>query len=625
MSMAGLTLGALVRHTDYLWFALLALSAFFALHIWLEYSRRGQLSLPTWGLCVCILVGGSFLTDEAGRRERWRLQKMVEGIAPTYAQELELMGHARVTLDTDPNDPLYLALIEAQIRWLHANPNVADIYTFRKTDEGKAAFLVDSETDYDHNNAYEGEREGRTEIGEEYKDVDDNVERAFQGESTFSEQPTTDRWGTWVSAQVPMFDENGQVEAVLGVDYTADDWVKGIAWARLSTMLFLAVLQVILGAAAVIVALVKADMAARKQAEEALRQSEERFRSLIENAQDLIAIISQDGVLRYCSPSVARVLGYSQEDLLERHMFPFVHEEDLPRVQEAITDILRTPGKSCSAEYRFLHKDGSWRTLESMSTNLLDEPAIGGLVFNSRDVTERRAAEKLKDELVSTVSHELRTPLTSIRGFAELMRKREYPPEKRQEFLSVIQTEATRLTKLINDFLDIQRIESGKQTYDLQWADLLPLLEQSLTVFRGAGGDHLFQFVHPDRLPSTRIDGDRIQQVLANFLSNAVKFSPHGGTITLGAKHQGEELVVWVADQGVGIPPEALSKLFGKFYRVNNEDTRSIGGTGLGLALVKKIIEAHGGRVWVESTPGKGSTFFFSLPATVEAGHDERR
>jgi PAS domain S-box-containing protein len=546
---------------------------------------------------------------------------MLQGIAPTYARELERLGHSRVTLATPPDDPLYLSLIEAEIRWLKANPNVADIYTFRIRDDGQIVLLVDSETDYDHNGVYEGDRESRTDIGELYEEKDEALGRAFQGESTFADEPVTDRWGVWVSTNVPMYDENGQVEAVLGVDYGATDWLAAIAWVRLSTILFLAVLVVILAAAATIIALIKANMAAHKFAEEAIRRSEKRFRSLIENAQDLIAIVSRDGMVHYHSSSVERVLGYTREDLQDRHVFSLVHMEDLNFVQAVIDELTGTSRQFRSIEYRFLRKDGSWCILESIVTNLLDDPAVGGIVFNSRDVTERRAAEKLKDELVSTVSHELRTPLTSIRGFAELMLNRNYPSEKQREFLAVIQTEATRLAKLINDFLDIQRIESGKQTYDFQWTDLAPLLTQSLTVFSGMGEQHHLRLDVASILPPMRIDSDRIQQVLANFLSNAVKFSPQGGTITVSAQQRENDVIVSVTDQGIGIPPEALSKLFSKFYRVDTQDTRSIGGTGLGLALVKKIIEAHGGRAWVESTPGQGSAFFFSLPVSPDTPH----
>lgn len=227
--------------------------------------------------------------------------------------------------------------------------------------------------------------------------------------------------------------------------------------------------------------------------------------------------------------------------------------------------------------------------------------------------------ERLKDELVSIVSHELRTPLTSLRGFAELMLKRTFPVEKQREFLTVIHTEAVRLTNLINNFLDLQRMEAGRQTYEFAPVDIVAVICDTLSVFsHGANGSHRFFLDLPRSLPLAWADADRLRQVLTNFLSNAVKFSPQGGEIRVGARHEGNEVVAWVKDQGVGIPSESLDKLFTKFYRVDNKETRHIGGTGLGLALVKEIVEAHQGRVWVESALGSGSTFFFAVPVDVD-------
>lgn len=226
----------------------------------------------------------------------------------------------------------------------------------------------------------------------------------------------------------------------------------------------------------------------------------------------------------------------------------------------------------------------------------------------------RRQIERLKDELVSTVSHELRTPLTSLRGFAELMLKRSFSPEKQKEFLSVIHKEATRLTELINDFLDIQRIESGKQTYHFEELNIAPLFRDVVTVFMSTTEHHTFQLEIDEQLPKVQADSARVHQVLANLLSNALKFSPQGGQIRIGARQEHEHLTVWVADDGIGIPPEVMPRLFSKFFRVDNKETRTIGGTGLGLALVKDTIEAHGGQVWVESVLGHSSTFFFTLP-----------
>jgi signal transduction histidine kinase/DNA-binding response OmpR family regulator/HAMP domain-containing protein len=239
-----------------------------------------------------------------------------------------------------------------------------------------------------------------------------------------------------------------------------------------------------------------------------------------------------------------------------------------------------------------------------------------GTVWSVRDITQRRAAERLKDEFVSTVSHELRTPLTSIRGFAELLLTRPFAPEQQREFVTVIHRETLRLTQLINDFLDLQRIESGRQVYQMARVELMPLLRETLALFH-LDDTHPLDLEVPTSLPPVEVDADRLRQVLTNLLSNAMKFSPHGGEVTVGARHEGSHVRLWVADRGVGIPPEALPHLFDKFFRVDHPETRGIGGTGLGLALVKEIVEAHHGRAWVESVYGQGSTFVFTLPVAA--------
>ena len=162
-------------------------------------------------------------------------------------------------------------------------------------------------------------------------------------------------------------------------------------------------------------------------------------------------------------------------------------------------------------------------------------------------------------------------------------------------------------------------MESGSQVYHFDYVDISLLLQESLTVFAANQEKHSLRLEVDTALPSVRTDTDRIRQVLANLVSNAIKYSPNGGEVRVGACQKEANLVVWVADQGIGIAPEALSQLFRKFQRIDNAETRSIGGTGLGLALVKEIIEAHGGRVWVESKLEQGSTFFFTLP--LEAFH----
>ena len=231
-----------------------------------------------------------------------------------------------------------------------------------------------------------------------------------------------------------------------------------------------------------------------------------------------------------------------------------------------------------------------------------------------RDITQRKEVERLKDELVSTVSHELRTPLASVRGFTELMLTRDFAPDKQREYLAIIRGEAERLTNLINDFLDLQRMESGRETYNFAAVPLASFLRKSLDTFTVTNGAHTLRLDLPEVAPVVIADAARLQQVLINLLSNAVKFSPHGGEVILGARTQDDHALVWVRDQGVGMDPEVVAKVFDRFFRADNRATRNIGGTGLGLTLVKEIVTAHQGQVWVESTPGQGSTFFFTLP-----------
>ncbi len=229
------------------------------------------------------------------------------------------------------------------------------------------------------------------------------------------------------------------------------------------------------------------------------------------------------------------------------------------------------------------------------------------------DITERKEMERLKDELLSAVSHEMRTPLTAILGFSEYMLENEVPLEEQQGHIETLYREAERLNALIGNFLQLQRLKARKEKYFLQELAVRNLIESAADPFRLASTKHRILIDCPPSLPPVDADEDAMRQVLENLLSNALKYSP-AGVITVAACQQENELLLSVRDQGIGIPPGELERIFERFYRVDNTDRRGIGGTGLGLALVKEIVRAHGGRVWAESHPGKGSTFFVALP-----------
>ncbi len=237
-----------------------------------------------------------------------------------------------------------------------------------------------------------------------------------------------------------------------------------------------------------------------------------------------------------------------------------------------------------------------------------------GTVIVHRDITKEYEVDRMKSEFVSTVSHELRTPLASVLGFTELLLHRELKPERQRKYLTTIHQEANRLTGLINDFLDLQRMESGKQTYHLKQIDIVPIIAEVIEQHQVNTAIHAFSLDIPMQSVMIEGDTDKVRQVFTNLIGNAVKYSPQGGTVTVRCRVEGTSLMVDIEDTGLGIPEEELPKLFSKFYRIDNTDRREIGGTGLGLAIVKEIMAAHHGSISVASKVGIGSTFTVQFP-----------
>lgn len=269
-------------------------------------------------------------------------------------------------------------------------------------------------------------------------------------------------------------------------------------------------------------------------------------------------------------------------------------------------------------------RDG--RALEIYGAPVRDhDGALMGRLYVLRDVTAERAADKLKSELLATVSHELRTPLAGVLGFAELLSTREYDAETRQRYLDTIRGEATRLSGLVNDFLDLQRIEAGQLGLSLAPFELTELLREQVEVFSAISERHAVELELPERELQVMGDRQRILQVITNLLSNAIKYSPSGGTVTVRASLVDSHARVSVTDTGLGIPAEQQEGVFGKFFRAETSEVREIRGTGLGLAITREIVEAHGGRISFESVEGQGSTFSFELPAVGEQVAEQRR
>src|SRR5581483_6787365 len=228
-----------------------------------------------------------------------------------------------------------------------------------------------------------------------------------------------------------------------------------------------------------------------------------------------------------------------------------------------------------------------------------------------RDISERKALERLQQEFLAMVSHELKNPLTAMKTFGQLLRDTETYHRRAVE---VILHQIDRLDRLIGDLLDVSRLEARRLRLSRERVDLVALVQRVVQEARAMTTRHQIEVAAPTAPVVGWWDRHRLEQVLQNLLSNAIKYAPQGGRIGVTVVAAPAAAQVSVRDPGVGIPPEALPRLFSRFFRVEQAEASSVQGLGLGLYISKALIEAHGGRIWVESTPGAGSTFFFRLP-----------
>ena len=240
-------------------------------------------------------------------------------------------------------------------------------------------------------------------------------------------------------------------------------------------------------------------------------------------------------------------------------------------------------------------------------------------------VSELERINRAKSEFVSVVSHEFRTPLTGIQGFSEMIRDEDFTMEEVKDFAADINADAKRLSRMITDVLDLDRMESGRQALHLEaGVDLHEIVDGVFEQIQPNAPYHSVVLGLDPLVPNLTADRDAVTQVLTNLLSNAIKYSPDGGDVVVRTHREGEAVRVSVQDHGMGIPPEMLDAVFERYTRVETEQARHIQGTGLGLPIVRKIVQMHGGRVWVESRVGEGSTFHFTLPLSPARTNGEQ-
>jgi PAS domain S-box-containing protein len=356
-------------------------------------------------------------------------------------------------------------------------------------------------------------------------------------------------------------------------------------------------------------------------------KSKAYIENLVENAADLIITTDLDDRILTWNRGAAVLFGYGKDEVIGKHLSILLPPERFHELEEMRAKV-EISGGLRDIEVRSKRKDGAMIYLSLSVSPIRDvEGKIVGFLRIAKDITEKKRYErrlkdldKMKSDFVSNVSHELKTPLTSIKGSVDNMLDGLTGAlnEKQIRYLARIKSNTDRLSRLINDLLDLSRIEAGR--VEVRRASLLltALAEEVAEHLKQLAAEKLIRIEVPPPDPQMTVwaDRDKVTQVLMNLIGNAVKFTPQDGKVIVAIEKNGNDYIqISIADNGPGIRPEEADKIFSKFYQVANVDKQKPQGSGLGLAISKALVEMHGGKIWVESKLGRGSTFYFTLPA----------
>ena len=362
------------------------------------------------------------------------------------------------------------------------------------------------------------------------------------------------------------------------------------------------------------------DITNRKLAEEALTQSEANYRTLVESSPDGVISVNAEGYVAECNESICRLLGYAKEEIIGkrfRQLLANPRKEDLEFYYSRVTENVQLED-----EFELRHRDGQAVPVWAKMAWLYDtEGNFTRSVVYLRDVAERKKVDQLKDEFIGLVSHELRSPLTVIMGaiHTALSERDRLSREETHQLLQDAALESESLSHLLGNLLELSRAQANRLLLHPEPISVEKVVDNAVEKIRQQFPSHRFVIDVPDRLPPVHADELRVERILYNLLENAAKYSSQMGVIEVYARQENEHLVLSVSDQGIGLSPKDKARIFVAFQRLEEHKPDKARGAGLGLLVCRRLVEAHGGRIWVESEPGKGSTFFFTLPLTNTA------
>jgi PAS domain S-box-containing protein len=345
-----------------------------------------------------------------------------------------------------------------------------------------------------------------------------------------------------------------------------------------------------------------------------LEEARRKESAIVENAADVICSLDSRGAFVTVSPACQKLFGFSQQELIGNKIICLYDKDDvepaLAQFQKAFVGESVPPFETRVKRKDGTHVDVSWSTRWSRTE--------GSLFCVARDITERKRVEKMKQEVVAMVSHDLRTPLATIASFLELLETGRLGElsARGQSLLVVASRNIDRMLTLVKDLLDIEKMESGMLQLHQTEVELQSVFDHAYDAVQPAAAEKTVHLSFETTALTVFADQDRLVQVLTNLLTNAIKFSAPNGRVSVSASDKAELVEITVADEGRGIPPDMLNTVFDRFKQVEESDAKGKGGTGLGLAICKALVELHGGKIIVESEPGNGARFIFTIPKT---------
>lgn len=588
---------------------------------------------------AAIIIGGSLFVYNTWKKNMNSQRDEVLQIARTAKASLPLYLLEDLTASIDDTlNPSYKILKERLISLASTNPQVSFAYLFSQKD-GRIYFYADSELE---------SSQDYSPPGQEFSEAQDQDRQPFIDGKERITDPLTDRWGTWITIYIPVVENDGRVSSVFGMDFDAKSWSSSILHDVLkSVILVLLALLVWYFQYRIVVKnrSLKKMFEATIKADKDLQISEARTRSITDSANDAILMIDHLGNISYWNPSAERIFGYHREEALGKNLHNLLAPEKYRESYEkAFPEFLKS-GKGAAVgttmDLEAVKKDGTIISVQlSLSSFNIDGNwnAIGIM----RDTTEKKrieealikakqeseAANKAKSVFLSNMSHEIRTPLNAIIGFSQLMKRDIHLSNQQKEYNTAIIRAGEHLLELINEILELSKIEAGRIVLNPTSIDLHALCDDIYMMFRDRANDKHLQliFENSDDLPRyIMVDEGKLRQLFVNIIGNAIKFTDEGGvavrTQVTGFEDDKSYLIVEVQDSGPGISEEELGKLFRHFEQTSSGVKKGTG-TGLGLALSRELALLMGGDITVSSKVGEGSIFTFKIVFTAGNEND---